>query len=43
VPKPKPGKTGDNKNKHRNNENFSIDSKKTISAAYAYVHGMVTG
>jgi len=38
VPKPNPGKTGDDKNKHCNNENFSFDSKKTLSAAYAYVH-----
>jgi hypothetical protein len=43
VPKPNPGKAGDDKNKHGNNENISSDSKKPISAAYAYVHGMVKG
>jgi hypothetical protein len=43
VPKPNPGKTGDDKNKHWNNENISFDSKKTLRAVYAYVHGMVRG
>jgi hypothetical protein len=41
VPKPNPGKTGDDKNKHENNENISFDSKKPLSATYAYVHGTV--
>jgi hypothetical protein len=43
VPKPNPGKTGDDKNEHGNNENISSDSKKLHPAAYAYVHGMVEG
>jgi hypothetical protein len=38
VPKPNPGKTGDDKNKHKDNENISSDSKKLLSAGYAYVH-----
>jgi hypothetical protein len=43
VPKPNPGKPGDDKNKHENNENISFDSKTLCSAICAYVHGMVTG
>jgi hypothetical protein len=38
VPKPNPGKTGDDKNKHGNNENFSFGSKKLHPA---YGHGVV--
>jgi hypothetical protein len=38
VPKPNPGKTGDDKNKHENNENVSFDSKKLHPA---YGHGVV--
>jgi hypothetical protein len=41
VPKPNPGKTGDDKNKHENNENTSFDSKKHYPVAHAYVHGQV--
>jgi hypothetical protein len=41
VPKPNPGKTGDDKNKHGNNENVSSDSIKLHPAAHAYVHVMV--
>jgi hypothetical protein len=41
VPKPNPGKTGDDKNKHENNENISFDSKKPHLAVLAYVHGSV--
>jgi hypothetical protein len=41
VPKPNPGKTGDDKNKHRNNENISSDSKKPNGTVHAYVHGSV--
>jgi len=36
-----PGKTGDDKNKHRNNESISFDSKKLNSAAPAYGHGKI--
>jgi hypothetical protein len=43
VPKPNPGKTGDDKNKHGNNENISSDSKKPNRTVHAYVHGMVEG
>jgi len=38
VPKPNPGKPGDDKNKHGNNENISFDSKQLNDAAHAYVH-----
>jgi hypothetical protein len=43
VPKPNPGKTGDDKNKHGNNENISSDPKKTNRTLHAYVHGTVEG
>jgi hypothetical protein len=43
VPKPNPGKPGDDKNKHGNNENISSDSKKLQPAVSAYGHGMVRG
>jgi hypothetical protein len=41
VPKPNPGKTGDDKNKHENNENISFDSIKLFPAVSAYGHGTV--
>jgi hypothetical protein len=43
VPKPNPGKTGDDKNRHGNNENISFDSKKLNSSAPAYGHGKIEG
>jgi hypothetical protein len=42
VPKPNPGKTGDDKNKHGNNENISSDPQQIHSAAHAYAHVPVT-
>jgi hypothetical protein len=41
VPKPNPGKPGDDKNKHENNEDYSFDSKRLYPAVSAYGHGMV--
>jgi hypothetical protein len=41
VPKPNPGKPGDDKNKHGNNENTSSDSKTPNRTVHAYVHGPV--
>jgi hypothetical protein len=38
VPKPNPGKTGDDKNKHRSNEHISSDSQQFHHAAHAYAH-----
>jgi hypothetical protein len=38
VPKPNPGKPGDDKNKHENNERNSFDSQQFHHAAHAYVH-----
>jgi len=38
VPKPNPGKPGDDKNKHGNNEHISSDSQQFHYTAYAYVH-----
>jgi hypothetical protein len=43
VPKPNPGKTGDDKNKHENNENISFDSIKLFPAVSAYGHGKREG
>jgi hypothetical protein len=43
VPKPNPGKTGDDKNKHGNNENISFDSTKLYPAVPAYGDGKVRG
>jgi hypothetical protein len=43
VPKPNPGKKGDDKNKHGKNENTSSASKKLHPAADAYVHVMKGG
>jgi hypothetical protein len=43
VPKPNPGKPGDDKNKHKNNENTSFDSKKPHPVVLAYGHGMIEG
>jgi hypothetical protein len=36
-----PEKTGDDKNKHGNNESISFNSKKLNSAAPAYGHGVL--
>jgi hypothetical protein len=41
VPKPNPGKTGDDKKKHGNNENISSDPERPYDAANAYVHVQV--
>jgi len=41
VPKPNPGKPGDDKNKHGNNEAISSDPKQSYDAAHAYGHGSV--
>jgi hypothetical protein len=38
VPKPNPVKTGDDKNKHEENEDIPSGSKKQLLPAYAYVH-----
>jgi hypothetical protein len=38
VPKPNPGKSGDDKNKHDNHECNSFDSQQLHNAAHAYVH-----
>jgi hypothetical protein len=41
VPKPNPGKTGDDKNKHGTHECYSFNSQQFYDAAYAYVHAPV--
>jgi hypothetical protein len=42
VPKPNPGKTGDDKNfKRLRNENNSSDTSQLHHAAHAYVHVLV--
>jgi len=38
VPKPNPGKPGDDKNKHGNHEDISSDQKQSYDAAHAYGH-----
>ena len=41
VPKPNPGKTGDDKNEHYDNETFFSDQSGPSEAAHAYGHGVV--
>jgi len=41
VPKPNPGKSGDDKNEHDENENIFSDPSKPSNEAHAYGHGAV--
>ena len=42
MPKPNPGKTGDDKNEHYDNETFFSDQSGPSEAAHAYGHGAVS-